>query len=246
MPPVNKNLQNLIQTETSCHQLLKELRFANGNFACANCHHSRAYEISGRPNVYECSHCGKQTSLTAGTFFHGKKLPLKKCFELLFSFLGKKPVSTSQLAKDLDLWESTVWRWSQQLRMILNDLFVDDDSVVVDVAFLKRVLFRRSVETPAIDSAEHNVSTEPEDELRSEEERLCVLETQGYVSTVHHGVSKKYAQLYAAEFRFFLRAKEQNIMSLLGLILHAGPVSVETVSAYSSPKLVVLPSRTRA
>jgi len=239
---IDPAIQNLLQTDAGCRQLLKKLRFENGNFVCPNCQHTNAYELSGRPGVYECSGCGKQTSLTAGTFFHGKKLPLNKCFALLIAFIGESS-STSQISRDIGLWGSTAWRWGQQIRLLLNNLFIDDDCVLVDSALLKKILFRRSVETPAIGSEE---KITPADDLCNDEERLSILETESFISTFHHGISKKYAQLYAAEFRFSLRSKRYSLKELLGLILGAGPVSVEAVSAYSSPKLIVLPNRSRA
>lgn len=234
-------VQLLIQTEAGCRQLLKQVRFANEVFDCTDCGHTEAYEIKARPGILECVKCGKQTSLTTGTFLHGKKLPLTKCFGILFAFLENKPKSTSQLAKELDMWESTVWRWGQQIRLLLNGLFIDIEDCAVDIELLRRVLFRRSVETPAIDSRQQEIVPAASVEEYSEEERLSILKTQGFVSTYHHGVSKKYAQLYAAEFRFFLRSKQQSIKSLLGLILGAGPVSVEDVRSYSSPEIIILP-----
>ncbi len=231
----------LIQTEAGCRQLLKEIRFTNEAFDCTNCRHAEAYELQSRLGISECANCGKQTSLTAGTFLHGKKLPLTKCFAVLFAFLNNNPKSISQLAKELDMWESTVWRWGQQIRLLLNDLFMDSEDCAVDIELLRQVLFRRSVETPAIDSEQHQSESVALVEEYNEEERLSILKTQGFVSTYHHGVSKKYAQLYAAEFRFFLRSKQQSIKALLGLVLGAGPVSVEDVRAYSSPQFIILP-----
>lgn len=231
----------LIQTEAGCRQLLKEVRFANEAFDCARCRHTEAYEIKSRPGIIECANCGKQTSLTAGTFLHGKKLPLTKCFAILFAFLNNKPKSTSQLAEELDLWESTVWRWGQQIRLLLNDLFIDIEDCAVDIGVIRRVLFRRSVETPAVNSEQPQIESVASGEEYSDEERLSILKTQRFVSRYHHGVSKKYAQLYAAEYRFFLRSKQQSIKTLLGFVLGAGPVSVEDVHSYSSPQFIILP-----
>ncbi len=239
---IDSNIQSLIKTDAGCRQLLKELRFENGKFVCRKCKNTKAYEISGRPGVYECSGCGVQVSLTAGTFFHGKKLPLTKCFALLISHLSGETHSASQLARDIGLWVSTVWRWGQQIRLLINDVFVDDHCVLVDCDSLRKILFRRSVETAAAGNGAYETAARAPD---SDEERLAILETQGFISTHHHGVSKKYAQLYAAEYRFSLRSKEYSLKTLIGLFLGIRPVSVESVSSYSSPELIVLPTRNK-
>lgn len=239
---IDSNIRSLIKTDAGCRQLLKELRFENGKYVCLKCKNTKAYEISGRPGVYECSSCGVQVSLTAGTFFHGKKLPLSKCFALLISHLSGETHSASQLARDIGLWVSTVWRWGQQIRFLVNDVFVDDHCVLVDCDSLRKILFRRSVETPAVGNETYKAA---ESAPSSDDERLAILETQGFISTHHHGVSKKYAQLYAAEYRFSLRSKEYSLKTLIDLFLRLRPVSIESVSSYSSPELIVLPTRTR-
>ena len=56
------------RTEEDCRHALFRHRWPDG-FACPRCGGDHAYPIANR-STYECSACGHQTSVTAGTIFH--------------------------------------------------------------------------------------------------------------------------------------------------------------------------------
>src|SRR5204862_5075964 len=70
-----REFQTNFPDETSCAAVLFERRWPQG-FVCPACGAGRAALLRGRVHTYECLHCGRQTSITAGTVMHRSKLPL--------------------------------------------------------------------------------------------------------------------------------------------------------------------------
>lgn len=242
---MDEDLEELIQTDAGAEQLLHELRYEANDRACPYCGHDKRYNIKTRRFLSECANpkCKKQSSLTSGTYFHGKKLPIKTCFKLLLDVMSGREISASAHAKELDVSSTTVWRWRHEVRLIQHKVFPHGDIVKIDRQLLIKILFRRSVETPAIDAVEPSPSDCDEGifEPRSTREAQSIAEANNFVSKNYKGVSEKYSQLYFAEFRFHQNAKIYPIRSLLSMIVRAGPVSIKDINNFSSPKFVDLP-----
>ncbi|MDZ4835893.1 MAG: hypothetical protein SGJ27_19110 [Candidatus Melainabacteria bacterium] len=239
------NFEQLIQTDAGCEELLFELRFGQNCFKC-ECGCTKAYKILTRKFLYECANqeCKKQISLTAGTFFHGKKLAISTCFKLVVDIISGREIAGAAHAAELDVGASTIWRWRHELRLVLEKTFPLGDNLKVDRNLLNRVLFRRSVESPAKninDKVPGSGFNENQVEPRSQAESRAVADANRFVSKTYKGVSGKYSQLYLAEYRFLLSAKMQDKTTLLKSIVRAGPVSIKDIVSYSSPKFVNLP-----
>jgi len=72
-------------------------------------------EIQQR-SVYQCHKCHYQTSLTAGTLFHGTKLPLRTWFLAIYLLTQrKKSTSALQLSCELGVKYDTAWRLKHKL-----------------------------------------------------------------------------------------------------------------------------------
>src|SRR5260221_8098461 len=67
--------QRAFPDEASCAAFLFERRWPGG-FVCPVCGKGRAAALKSRAYTYECSDCGRQTSITAGTAPHPTQLPL--------------------------------------------------------------------------------------------------------------------------------------------------------------------------
>ena len=106
--------QGQFNSETDCLNHIKKMRWPNG-FMCPRCGCEHAYELTTR-QLYECSQCHKQTSVTADTLFHGSRIPLTKWFWAIY-FLGsdKGSISALRLSKLIDV----NWRTA---RLILSKL----------------------------------------------------------------------------------------------------------------------------
>jgi hypothetical protein len=65
-------------TEAQCRAVVEKLRWRSG-FVCPCCGGNAGTRLRTRPKI-RCRGCRHQTSLTAGTIFHGTKLPLTTWF----------------------------------------------------------------------------------------------------------------------------------------------------------------------
>ena len=107
--------QRKFQNEQACRDYLFQLRWGNG-FACPRCRGNKFYFIEKRM-LYECSSCGHQTSLTAGTIMHKTRTPLRIWFWALFLVAhDKRGISALALARELDVSYKTAWLLLHKIR----------------------------------------------------------------------------------------------------------------------------------
>ena len=69
-------------TEQACREALFRWRWPEG-FECPSCGERRHSAIQSR-QLFQCSACRRQTSLTAGTIFAATKVPLRTWFRALY------------------------------------------------------------------------------------------------------------------------------------------------------------------
>ena len=65
--------------EEACSQYLAERRWPEG-FVCPSCGICKGWPLKRNRATWECSGCGRQTSVTAGTVMHSSHLPLRTWF----------------------------------------------------------------------------------------------------------------------------------------------------------------------
>ena len=83
----------------------------------APCGAGRAVALKSRAYTFECSGCGRQTSITAGTAMHRAKLPLTTWFWVAHLMVtNSNGMSAWQLEDQLGLTYSTAWLLTQKLR----------------------------------------------------------------------------------------------------------------------------------
>ena len=111
--------QQQFSTEDDCLEYLKEMKWPNG-FICPRCGHDHSYEIRRR-HLYECTQCKKQTSVTAGTLFHGSRITLIQWFWSIY-FLGsdKGSISALRLSKLIEVNWRTARLVLKKLRMAMG------------------------------------------------------------------------------------------------------------------------------
>jgi hypothetical protein len=81
---------------------LQQIKWPNG-FICPRCGNSHHYEITSR-HLYECTECKKQTSVMAGTLFHGSKITLIQWFWAIY-FLGSDKGSITAMGHRDSLYQ---------------------------------------------------------------------------------------------------------------------------------------------
>jgi len=103
-------------TEEQCRNYLYNLRWPDG-FVCPKCKENTKAWLKSR-NVYECSLCGHQTSVTAGTVFQGTRKSLRAWFIAIWWITTQKNgASANGLQQVLGLRSyQTAWTWLHKIR----------------------------------------------------------------------------------------------------------------------------------
>lgn len=101
--------------ESACFDYLYKMKWPNG-FSCTECGH-RAYWVSSK-NIYICTRCEHQYSLTAGTIMDSSKKPIKYWFKAMWWFTSRRSgVNAINLQELLGFGSyNTAWYWLQKLR----------------------------------------------------------------------------------------------------------------------------------
>ncbi len=108
-------------SEAACIETLARYRWPEG-YVCARCEGRESYQLKSRPRVFECSGCGRQESVTAGTIFHRTRTPLRKWFMAAWWMArDKRGVSALYLSSELELRYATAWLMAHKLRHALTE-----------------------------------------------------------------------------------------------------------------------------
>jgi len=91
--------------------VFREVRWpqTEGNPICPRCGSVEAYEYTTR-RIFKCKGCGAQFSVTTGTIFASRKMPLRDVLGAIAIFVnGAKGVSALQVSRDLDCQYKTAY-----------------------------------------------------------------------------------------------------------------------------------------
>ena len=104
-----REFQAQFATEDACREYLVRCRWPEG-FICPRCGHRQAYLI-GSPQLWQCTACRHQTSVTAGTILHRTKTPLTVWFWAAYLMTtDKRGLSALLLQRQLGLGNyETAW-----------------------------------------------------------------------------------------------------------------------------------------
>lgn len=107
-------------TDAQCSQALYQLRWPGG-YICPACGNTTGCKLKNR-KIYQCHKCHHQTSLTAGSIFHGTKLPLKKWFLAIYLLTQrKKSLSALQLSREIGVNYDTAWKLKHKLMQVMME-----------------------------------------------------------------------------------------------------------------------------
>lgn len=108
--------QRRFADEAACLEYLAASRWPEG-YACPVCARGQAWVLERR-HLWECSACGRQTSVTAGTVMHGTRTPLTLWFWAAYLVATHAPgISALQLQRQLAIGRyETAWLILQKLR----------------------------------------------------------------------------------------------------------------------------------
>jgi transposase-like protein len=107
--------QKRFPDESSCWSELVRIRWPKGN-SCPDCHRPMGFVQTRR--LFQCGHCRRQVSVTAGTLFHKSKIPLQKWFWAIYLMAtSPKGVSMRNLQKHVGIRSyRTVWLMGHKIR----------------------------------------------------------------------------------------------------------------------------------
>jgi Zn ribbon nucleic-acid-binding protein len=118
-------------------KILRQLRFPHG-FVCPKCKNFKAWPVSD--TLFECSKCGHQTSVIAGTIFQDTRTPLKTWFTAIWWVTTQKNgASAMGLQRVLGLKSyKTAWAWLHKIRkaMVHPNRTKLSGTVEVDEAYI--------------------------------------------------------------------------------------------------------------
>jgi transposase-like protein len=125
-------------SERHCWEALRRMRWPAG-FRCPRCEARKAHRLRTR-GLFQCASCRYQASLTAGTPFHGTRVPLRTWFLATF-FVGrhKQGISALQFQRDAGLGSyKTAWTLLHKVRSALspNPLVRLEGDVEVDETYI--------------------------------------------------------------------------------------------------------------
>ena len=112
----------LRMTDDEAHAKFQAIRFADngGEAFCPRCACTAVYTYAAR-RIWKCKACTHQFSVTSGTIFAGRKLPIQDYLAAVAIFVNAaKGISALQLGRDLDVQYKTAFVLAHKLREALS------------------------------------------------------------------------------------------------------------------------------
>jgi hypothetical protein len=107
--------ESRFRSDAACIDYLAKVRWPSG-FVCPRCGQSDSWQTSR--GLWHCRRCAAQTSVTAGTIFHGSRKPLVLWFRVMWHITSQKyGANALGLNRALNLGSyETAWQWLHKLR----------------------------------------------------------------------------------------------------------------------------------
>jgi transposase-like protein len=105
-------------SESEARGIFRKVRWSatDGEPVCPQCGCVVCYEYASRP-IFKCKACERQFSVTSGTLFSSRKLPMRDYLMAIAIFVnGAKGVSALQLSRDLNVQYKTAFVLAHKLR----------------------------------------------------------------------------------------------------------------------------------
>jgi transposase-like protein len=107
------------KTDQDCLSYLADIKWANG-YICAKCKHTK-FTIRKKNYARDCNRCHHIESPTANTLFHRVRFGLKNAFFIVFDMsTSSKGLSSSQMAKRLEISRTTSWTFMHKIRIAMK------------------------------------------------------------------------------------------------------------------------------
>jgi transposase-like protein len=121
------------KTDKDCLFYLAKIKWQDG-FKCKKCNNTQC-TIRKFNYARDCNLCHHIESPTANTLFHKVKFGIRKAFTIVFEMsCATKSVSSSQMARRLDISRQTAWLFMHKVRLAMksSELYPITGHVLVD------------------------------------------------------------------------------------------------------------------
>ena len=121
------------KTDKDCLEYLASIKWRDG-FTCVKCHHKK-FTIRKSNYARDCNLCHHIESSTANTLFHKVKFGVRKAFTIVFEMsAATKSVSSSQMARRLNVTRQTAWLFMHKVRIAMksSELHPISGQILVD------------------------------------------------------------------------------------------------------------------
>jgi transposase-like protein len=114
-PETMQDFMDQFLTEDACRAYLAEVRWSGG-FVCHHCSHTEAWKHAR--DIFRCKKCHRDISVTAGTVFHNRHLPLRVWCQAVWLMVSlKNGVSALGLSRALGIKNAkTGWNLLRTIR----------------------------------------------------------------------------------------------------------------------------------
>lgn len=139
-----ESFRDQLKSENDCIGLLFQAKWPAG-FRCPRCSHSAYSEISTRRlPLFECLHCGKQTSLISDTIFRHSRTPLRSWFLAIYLHARPESINALQLSQTIGVTYKTAWLMCHKLRYAMSQS--DAETLLSGIVRISdAILYRRIV-----------------------------------------------------------------------------------------------------
>jgi transposase-like protein len=128
-------------SDEDAHARFVAIRFAanNGEPFCPHCGVIKVYMLAETPIRWKCSGCRRKFSVTSGTLFHSRKLPIRDYLAVIALFCnGVKGVAALRMARDMNINPKSAFVLLHKLREAMGSTIGTDEltgEVEIDGAY---------------------------------------------------------------------------------------------------------------
>jgi transposase-like protein len=117
-------------TDDEARDTFKRVRWSSngGEPFCPHCGCLTVYSLTETPPRWKCSGCRRKFSLTSGTLFHSRKLPVRDYLAIIGLFVnGVKGTSALQISRDLNINPKSSFVLLHKLREAMGSTIANAD-----------------------------------------------------------------------------------------------------------------------
>jgi transposase-like protein len=131
------SLRDIMQmSDEAAHARFVAIRFAANNSKpfCPHCGVLKVYTLTETPIRWKCSGCRRKFSVTSGTLFHSRKLPIREYLSVIALFTGGvKGVAALRMARDMNINPKSAFVLLHKLREAMGAVVTEGGELAGEV-----------------------------------------------------------------------------------------------------------------